>query len=107
MTAPAAKSKRVRGGALMRAVLKMSGLLYRPMTDRPTLSAFQAALDRTLRLSQYVARVARARPAVIEELARREAAPFKREEMRDALADPAGGPMASRLRELRARVMVT
>ena len=78
------------------------------MMERPPSPAFEAALDRTLRLSQYVARVARARPAVIDELAARDAAPFTRDEMRAALADAhEAAAMASRLRELRARVMVT
>src|SRR5262249_11747968 len=62
--------------------------------------------ERTFRLSRYVSRVSNARPAVLEDLERRGAAPFTREEMRESLAgDPAS--LASRLRALRERVMVT
>ncbi len=73
--------------------------------DTPAAS-FRAAFDRTLRLSRYVARVAQARPAVVDELEARHARAFTREEMRAALAgDPAG--LAARLRRLRERVMVS
>lgn len=76
--------------------------------DRPTPADFRSAFERTLRLSQYVSRVAHARPEVVEELERRGARPFGRDEMRTALQDgPDAPPMASRLRRLRARVMVT
>ncbi|HET9576364.1 MAG TPA: bifunctional [glutamate--ammonia ligase]-adenylyl-L-tyrosine phosphorylase/[glutamate--ammonia-ligase] adenylyltransferase [Usitatibacter sp.] len=76
--------------------------------DRPTPADFQAALQRTLRLSQYVARVAHARPEVVAELESRGARAFTREEMRSALEDGEGRPpMAARLRGLRTRVMVT
>ena len=76
--------------------------------DRPTPAGFHSAFERTLRLSQYVSRVAHARPEVVEELERREARAFSREEMRASLDDaPGAPPMASRLRHLRARVMVT
>jgi [glutamine synthetase] adenylyltransferase / [glutamine synthetase]-adenylyl-L-tyrosine phosphorylase len=76
------------------------------MTDRPAAHALNSAFERTLRLSRYVARVANARPAVLEDLRRREARPFERSEMRSALAD-ASEPVATRLRRLRERVMVT
>ncbi|MGZ5569914.1 MAG: bifunctional [glutamate--ammonia ligase]-adenylyl-L-tyrosine phosphorylase/[glutamate--ammonia-ligase] adenylyltransferase [Usitatibacter sp.] len=79
------------------------------MMDRPPPS-FRAAIDRTLRLSHYVARVASARPQVVEELERRGAQPFDRAAMRAELApgDPAHGEnLAPRLRRLRERVMVT
>jgi len=62
--------------------------------------------DRTCRLSRYVSRVANARPAVVEDLERRNAAPFTREEMREALAGEPEG-LSRRLRALRERVMVT
>ncbi|MGZ5649841.1 MAG: hypothetical protein ACXWG8_05870, partial [Usitatibacter sp.] len=68
--------------------------------DRPPPS-FRAAIDRTLRLSHYVARVASARPQVVEELERRGAQPFDRAAMRAELApgDPAHGEnLAPRLR---------
>src|SRR5258708_714301 len=76
------------------------------MMDRPALQPFRAAFDRTLRLSAYVSRVANARPGVVEDLQRREASAFGRDEMRAALA---GDPetLAPRLRQLRERVMVT
>src|SRR5512138_80333 len=78
------------------------------MMDRPTPADFQAALQRTLRLSQYVARIAHARPEVVAELESRGARAFTREEMRASLEDGEGRPpMAARLRSLRARVMVT
>ncbi|MEO7744437.1 MAG: bifunctional [glutamate--ammonia ligase]-adenylyl-L-tyrosine phosphorylase/[glutamate--ammonia-ligase] adenylyltransferase [Usitatibacter sp.] len=65
---------------------------------------FGAAFDRTQRLSQYVRRVAVARPEVVAELEARGAAPFIRDEMRAALG--AGEDIAPRLRRLRERVMV-
>ena len=67
---------------------------------------FPVALERTLRLSRYVARVAHARPAVIEGLEKRGAQPVSRDEMAAALAgDPDG--LAARLRQLRETVMVS
>jgi glutamate-ammonia-ligase adenylyltransferase len=63
-------------------------------------------LDRTLKLSQYVSRVANARPEVLVDLERRAGRPFAREEMRAALAGDAE-TLAPRLRRLRERVMVT
>ena len=66
----------------------------------------KSAFDRTLRLSRYVARIAHARPAVVEELERRAARPFTREEMRSAIAD-GDEELATSLRRLRERVMVT
>jgi glutamate-ammonia-ligase adenylyltransferase len=64
------------------------------------------SLDRTLRLSRYAARVASARPAVIDEMQRREARAYTRDEMHTALAgDPEA--LGSRLRQLRERVMVS
>ena len=60
------------------------------MMETPAPS-FRAAFDRTLRLSRYVARVAAARPAVVDELEARSARPWTRDEMRAALAgEPAG-----------------
>ncbi len=74
------------------------------MMESPAPS-FRAAFDRTLRLSHYAARVAAARPALVEELEARAARPWTRVEMREALAgEPAG--LARRLRNLRERVMV-
>jgi [glutamine synthetase] adenylyltransferase / [glutamine synthetase]-adenylyl-L-tyrosine phosphorylase len=67
--------------------------------------SFRAAFDRTLRLSQYVARVASARPAVVEELERRGSNPFARAAMRSELGP--GEDLDVRLRRLRERVMVT
>ncbi|HET7732080.1 MAG TPA: bifunctional [glutamate--ammonia ligase]-adenylyl-L-tyrosine phosphorylase/[glutamate--ammonia-ligase] adenylyltransferase [Usitatibacter sp.] len=68
-------------------------------------AVFDAAFERTLRLSPFVSRTVAARPAIAEELARRDAAPIGRDEMRSALAPGEG--LASRLRVLRQRVMVT
>jgi [glutamine synthetase] adenylyltransferase / [glutamine synthetase]-adenylyl-L-tyrosine phosphorylase len=67
---------------------------------------FRAAFDRTLRLSRYVQRVVHARPEVATELEARGARAFTREEMRAFLAGDAE-EMATRLRRLRERVMVT
>jgi hypothetical protein len=54
-------------------------------------SLWMMGFERTCRLSRYVSRVANARPAVVEDLERRNAAPFTREEMREALAgEPEG-----------------
>ncbi len=76
------------------------------MTLRPASQSFRAAFARTLRLSRYVARVACARPAVVDALEARDARAFTREEMRGFLA---GEPEAlgSRLRALREQVMVS
>jgi glutamate-ammonia-ligase adenylyltransferase len=67
---------------------------------------FREAFERTLRLSHYVARTVAARPAIAAELETREARAFSRAEMQQALATD-DAPLARRLRELRARVMVT
>ena len=75
------------------------------MMDRRAPQPFRPAFDRTLRLSQYVARVASARPEVVDELARREARPYSREEMHLSLEGDANA-LAARLRRLRERVMV-
>ena len=74
------------------------------------MPSFEGQLEKTLRLSQYAARVAAARPEVPAELARRGARAFSREEMRAALVGPDPDPtpsLESRLRALRARVMFT
>ncbi|HEX4331542.1 MAG TPA: bifunctional [glutamate--ammonia ligase]-adenylyl-L-tyrosine phosphorylase/[glutamate--ammonia-ligase] adenylyltransferase [Usitatibacter sp.] len=63
------------------------------------------ALERTLRLSQYVARCVAARPALLAELEAHGEAPFTRAGMRFALAEERE-PLARRLRWLRERVMV-
>ncbi|MEO5691996.1 MAG: hypothetical protein ABIQ72_02640, partial [Usitatibacter sp.] len=63
------------------------------------------AFDRTRRLSQYVARVASAKPAVVAELEARDARAFTCAEMAAELGP--GDDLASRLRRLRERVMVT
>ncbi|MEP7261502.1 MAG: bifunctional glutamine synthetase adenylyltransferase/deadenyltransferase, partial [Usitatibacter sp.] len=63
------------------------------------------AFDRTRRLSQYVARVASAKPAVVAELEARDARAFTSAEMAAELGP--GDDLASRLRGLRERVMVT
>src|SRR5258708_18811077 len=76
------------------------------MTRRPVPQSFRPAFERTLRLSRYVARVATARPAVVDELERRDARPFTREEMRAALAAQ-GESGATRLRRLRERGVVS
>jgi glutamate-ammonia-ligase adenylyltransferase len=73
------------------------------MMDAPAPS-FRAAFDRTLRLSRYVARVTGAHPALVAELEARDARPYSREEMREALMD--GAELGPRLRRLRTRVMV-
>ena len=75
------------------------------MMDRRAPQPFRPAFDRTLRLSQYVARVASARPEVVDELARRDARPYERAEMRASL-DGDANSLATRLRRLRERVMV-
>jgi glutamate-ammonia-ligase adenylyltransferase len=74
------------------------------MTDLPS-HRFSEAFERTRRLSQYVARVASARPEVVAELERRGARPFDAAEMRAELGP--GEDLAARLRRLRERVMVT
>jgi [glutamine synthetase] adenylyltransferase / [glutamine synthetase]-adenylyl-L-tyrosine phosphorylase len=66
----------------------------------------EKAFERTCRLSRYVARMANARPGVVEDLERRGAAPFSRSAMREALAGAPEG-LDQRLRALRERVMVT
>ena len=76
------------------------------MTLRPASQSFRPAFERTLRLSRYVARVASARPGVVDELERRDARAFTREEMRDFLGGDPGTP-GTRLRQLRERVMVS
>ena len=76
------------------------------MTDHPVSAPFRPAFDRTLRLSNYVARVAAARPAVVAELERRTQHPFTRDEMRAALAGE-GSSLGQRLRRLREIVLVT
>src|SRR5712692_293723 len=69
---------------------------------------YSSALERTLRLSQYAQRVINARPAVAADLEARAARGFGRDEMRAALAGEAeGAALATRLRRLRERVMVT
>ncbi len=88
----------------MRAVLTLMWFIVASMMDRPAPPDFRAAFDRTTRLSHYVARVARAHPAIEAELRERAAEPFTRGEMRPALAD--GPDLEGRLRGLRARVMV-
>jgi [glutamine synthetase] adenylyltransferase / [glutamine synthetase]-adenylyl-L-tyrosine phosphorylase len=77
------------------------------MMDRPTPADFNSAFERTLRLSPFVARTVHARPGLVDELERHAGQPFTREDMRAALADgPDAAAMGSRLRSLRARVMV-
>ena len=71
----------------------------------PSPPSFRAAFERTLRLSQYVARVAAARPEVVAELERGGARPVERAAIRAALAPGEG--LESRLRGVRAQVMVT
>ena len=84
------------------------------MTERPATSSFRAAFDRTLRLSRFAARVAHARPALVDDLERRGAAHISRTQMQAALEGPSteseGPPTektASRLRRLRERAMLT
>jgi glutamate-ammonia-ligase adenylyltransferase len=72
---------------------------------QPTPPSFGAAFERTRRLSNYVRRVEAARPAIIEDLERRGGGAIGREEMRAALGP--GDDLATRLRGLRDRVMVT
>ena len=64
------------------------------------------AYERTLRLSHYVARTVAARPAIAAELERRDARAFTRAQIREAL-EAGDAPLAKRLRDIRARVMVT
>ena len=84
------------------------------MTERPATSSFRAAFDRTLRLSRFAARVAHARPALVDDLEKGGAARISRAEMQAALHRPANGSdglppqdTASRLRRLRERAMLT
>ena len=67
---------------------------------------FRADLERTLRLSRFAERVAHARPALVEALEARQAAPVSRAEMAAALDGPREA-LGSRLRQLRERVMLT
>lgn len=76
------------------------------MTQSFASRPFRDAFERTLRLSQYVARTTAARPALAEELERRGARDYDRAEMRAFLADDSQS-LSARLRLLRARVMVT
>src|SRR2546428_4847128 len=76
------------------------------MIESPALQSPGPAFERTLRLSRYVARIAAARPEVVEELARRGARAFDRAEMHAAL-EGEGRELGRRLRRLRERVMVT
>ncbi len=76
------------------------------MTQSPAAQPFRAAFDRTLRLSHYVARMTVAHPALAGEIEARDSRAFDRAEMRAALGDDSQ-PLASRLRALRTRVMVT
>jgi glutamate-ammonia-ligase adenylyltransferase len=67
-----------------------------------------SALERTLRLSQYAARVLNARPGLAADLEARAGRAFARDEMRAALGDDgAEAALATRLRRLREHVMVT
>ena len=75
-----------------------------PMTDRSPPS-FRAAFDRTRQLSHYVARIADANPALVDELAERAERPWEREEIRAQLG--AGDDLGARLRSVRAHVMAT
>src|SRR3954470_7224849 len=70
-----------------------------------TALAFDAAFDRTRRLSPFVRRVAQARPAVVEALQARGDRPWRREEIAARLGP--GDDLGSRLRQLREQVMVT
>jgi len=76
------------------------------MTQSTALVPFRAAFDRTLRLSHYVARMTAAHPGLVDEIQERDARAYGRAEMRAALAEESP-PLASRLRALRTRVMVT
>ena len=69
---------------------------------------FRSALERTVRLSQYAARVLNARPGLAADLEEHAERGFARDEMRAALAGGAADALLStRLRRLRERVMVT
>ncbi len=94
----------------MALMLRSSGVrslcvIVASMMESPAASV-RAALDRTLRLSRYVARAAGARPALLEEIEARGARAWSREEMRAALEGD-GEALGARLRRLRERVMVT
>src|SRR5258706_1843611 len=65
------------------------------------------ALERTLRLSRFAARVAQARPEELRTLEERGAAPFGRQEMRTALEGATADDIGARLRQLRRRVLFT
>ena len=68
-------------------------------------SGFARAFDRTRRLSPFVRRVAASRPGVAAELEARAARPWTREEIASRLAPGEG--LATRLRQVRERVMVS
>src|SRR6478735_4922253 len=72
-----------------------------PHHDAP---AFGPAFDRTRRLSPFVRRLANARPGLVAELEARGARPWSREEIAARLAP--GDDLASRLRQVRMRVML-
>ena len=75
------------------------------MTSGPAPRAFEAALERTLRLSRYVQRELTAHPALAEELRAHANQPFSPAQMHAALQGPPE-ETARRLRDLRRRVMV-
>ena len=66
---------------------------------------FRADFERTLRLSRFAARVAHARPALVEALESAGAPAIVRADMEAALAQP--GALASHLRQLRERTLLT
>src|SRR3954468_4232074 len=66
--------------------------------------AFGPAFDETRRLSPFVRRLAHARPGLVAELAARDARPWTREEIAAQLGP--GDDLASRLRQVRMRVML-
>ncbi|QJR15735.1 bifunctional [glutamate--ammonia ligase]-adenylyl-L-tyrosine phosphorylase/[glutamate--ammonia-ligase] adenylyltransferase [Usitatibacter palustris] len=70
------------------------------MSDRP----FSAALEKTLRLSPFCARLLAARPALRDELESTSGRPFGREEMRSRIQE--GDSLADSLRDLRAAVLL-
>jgi glutamate-ammonia-ligase adenylyltransferase len=75
------------------------------MTPGPASAAFEAALDRSRRLSRYVERMLGAHPGLVDELREAGNRPLAPAEMRAALEGP-GGQMGDRLRALRRRAMV-
>ncbi len=103
---------RPRGAVATRVSRYCSGWGRAPlqMTDRVSPESFPAAFERTLRLAPFARRTVAARPALAQALADSGAAALSRADLEAAVAavPPGdGAALASALRNLRARVMLT